>query len=467
VSEAPTSPPTPPPATPAWPPAYFYEDEIDLRAYIEVLRRRWVTVLGIPAVAVLVAALLSFFVLPPKYEATAGVLLLKARTEVQFEPKIRTEVSPDVKARREALQALATSRAVAAQVIETLGEQLPPELQRVEPLLNAVSTKLNGDLLTIRVKHTDPELAATVANTWAETYVAYVNPLFSDVAQTPETLRPQVEDAEKAYQAAEKALVEFLADNPIQRLQREVDDLQRRVDKQYADLRTLDLLIEDVKTLQAQLAQGVASSMPTTVGNSLAAVFLRARAFTAASGAQLQTQLQIDPAAWASSPQDAQRWQHELDALLGVLQARREALHQELQNGDWEQRLLALQSELERQQARQKELTEQRDLAWDTFTSLRRKYTEVKVATEAPDLQVSIAMHADVPQKPVSPRKALNVALAGALGLMAGVFGAFFMEFLEGEEGEQGKQGNKGKKGIRELVGGQGTRGNSGNSWEI
>jgi uncharacterized protein involved in exopolysaccharide biosynthesis len=185
--------------------------------------------------------------------------------------------------------------------------------------------------------------------------------------------------------------------------------------------------------------------MPTTLGNSLAAVFLRARAFTASSGAQLQTQLQIDPTTWTTSPQDAERWQRELDALLGVLQTRRETLHRELQSKDWEQRLLSLQSELERQQARQKELTEQRNLAWDTFTSLRRKYTEVKVATEAPDLQVTVAMHADAPQKPVSPRKALNVALAGALGLMAGVFGAFFMEFLEGEE-----RGEKGDKGIRE-----------------
>ncbi|MFQ5595521.1 MAG: GumC family protein, partial [Anaerolineae bacterium] len=432
---------------PTWP--AYYDDEIDLREYFDVLRRRWLMVLGIPVVAVLVAALLSFFVLPPAYEATAGVVILKARTDVEFAPNIRTELGQDVdiKSRREALQTLATSRAVAAQVIEDLGDQLPDEERRVDLLLDVVSSKLTGDLLTIQVKNEDPQLAATLANTWAETYVTYVNPLFSDVGQTPATLAPQVEGAGTNYQAAEQALVQFLADNQIQRLQREVGDLQRRIDKQYADLRELDDLIDDTRVLQSQFEQGVASTMPTSLGNSLAAVFLRARAFTAQSGAQLETQLQLDPAAWATDPQDAAAWQEEADALLAILKVRRQELAQTVESEDWEQQLLSLQSELERERARQKELTDTRDLTWDTYSSLRRKYAEVKVATEAPDLQVSIAMHADAPEKPVSPRKALNVALAGALGLMVGVFGAFFLEFLEGEEpgsggaGEQGSQG--------------------------
>ncbi|MFQ5857970.1 MAG: GumC family protein [Anaerolineae bacterium] len=438
--------PTPPPA---WP-AYAYDDEIDLRAYVEVLRRRWLMVIGIPVVAVIVAALLSFFVLPPEYEATAGLVILKARTEVEFEPKIRTELGQslavDVKSRREALQALATSRPVAALVIERLGDQLPEEERQVDELLDSVSSKLTGDLLTIQAKHTDPDLAAGLANAWAETYVTYVNPLFSDVAQTPDTLAPQVQNAETTYQVAEEALVQFLADNPIQRLQREVGDLQSRIDKQYTDLRALDYLIDDVEALQAQLAGGVASSMPTTLGNSLAVVFLRARTFTASSRAQLETQLQLDPAAWTTAPQDAPNWQRELEALLTILTARRDELDQTVQSTDWEQELLALQSELERQQAQKRELINSRDLAWDTYTSLRRKYTEVKVATEAPDLQVSIAMHADVPEEPVGPRKMLNLALAGALGLMVGVFGAFFVEFLEEDEQEEGEKGKKRKE---------------------
>lgn len=424
----------PPPQPPVWP--AYYEDEIDLREYVDVLRRRWLMVLGIPAVAVVVAALLSFLVLPPEYEATAGVVILKARTEVEFTPNIRTELGQeiDIQPRRDALQTLMTSRAVAAQVIERLGDQLPMDQRRVDQLLEAVSSDLTGDLLTIDVTQKDPELAATLANTWVDVYTTYVNPLFSDVAQRPETLASQVQDAEQTYQEAEQALVQFLADNEIERLQRDANDLQQRINKQYSDLRELDNLIDDVQVLQAQFEQGIASSMPTALGNSLAAVFLRARAFTARSGAQLNTQLQLDPAAWVTTASDAPDWQREVDSLLTILSARRDELAQTVESGDWEQRLLALQSELERQQARQRELRDARDLAWGTFTSLRRKYTEVKVATDVPDLQVSTPIHAGIPEEPVAPRKVLNVALAGALGLMVGVFGAFFVEFLEDEE---------------------------------
>lgn len=419
---------------PAWP--AYYEDEIDLREYVDVLRRRWLLVLGIPAVAVVVAAILSFFVLPPEYEATAGVVVLKARTEVEFAPNIRTDLGQDVdiQSRREALQTLVTSRTLAAQIIEQLGDRLPADQRRVDALLDSVSSTLNGDLLTIKVTNKDPDLAAEIANAWVDTYTTYVNPLFSDVAQRPETLAPQVQDAEQTYQDAEQTLVQFLADNQIERLQRDVNDLQQRVNKRYGDLRELDNLIDDAGALRTQLERGSASSISTTFGNSLAAVFLRARTFTVQSDAQLNTQLQLDPAAWANSPQDAASWQRELEALLSTLESRREALAQLVQDNQWEERLLSLQSDLERQRAREKELTDARDLTWDTFTSLRRKYAEVKVATEAPDLQVSTAMHAGVPEQPVGPRKLLNVVLAGALGLMVGVFGAFFLEFLEDEE---------------------------------
>lgn len=426
-----------PTSSPTWP-AGYYDDEIDLRVYIDVLRQRRLMVIGIPAVFVAVAAVLSFFFLPSVYEATTGLVIRKARTEVQFASNIRTEFNEDVQgkgveARREALQALATSRAVAAQVIEHLGDQLPEGERRIDTLLDSINSERTGDLLTIQVQHTDPELAATLANTWVEVYSEYVNPLFSGVAQNPNTLNQEVEKAEQNYQEAEEALVQFLADNPIPRLEHEISDLQKRIDKHYTDLRWLDNLIDDVEALQAQLDQDVASTMPTTLGNSLAVVFLRARGFTASSGAQLDTQLQLDPAAWATSPADVTSWQRELDALLTVLTARRAELSQTVQSKKWEQQLLALQSELERYRARKEELSETRNLAWNTFTSLRRKYFEVKVATEAPDLQVSIAMHADVPEEPVRPRKALNMALAAALGVMAGVFGAFFLEFLEEE----------------------------------
>jgi uncharacterized protein involved in exopolysaccharide biosynthesis len=44
------------------------------------------------------------------------------------------------------------------------------------------------------------------------------------------------------------------------------------------------------------------------------------------------------------------------------------------------------------------------------------------------------------PEKPVSPRKKLNIAIAGVLGVMIGVFGAFAAEYFEG--GDRGRGGD-------------------------
>ena len=54
------------------------------------------------------------------------------------------------------------------------------------------------------------------------------------------------------------------------------------------------------------------------------------------------------------------------------------------------------------------------------------------VASQATDTEVRFAVPAVEPKKPVAPKKKLNIAIAGVLGLMVGVFGAFLVEYFEG-----------------------------------
>jgi len=106
--------------------------------------------------------------------------------------------------------------------------------------------------------------------------------------------------------------------------------------------------------------------------------------------------------------------------------------------------ILQLQEELEREQARKRELTQARDLAWETYQTLARKEAEVGVAVQVTDTEVRLAVRAFKPEEPVAPKKKLNIAIAGVLGVMVGVFGAFAMEYFEGwgEEGNKGTEEN-------------------------
>jgi len=414
------------------------EEEIDLREYIDVIVRRWRWILGVTLAAVITAALVSFFLLTPIYEAKAGVVIVKSKSEITFEPKYRTlteeelgRVGIDINARRKALDALVKSSSVASEVIAKLGPMLEPEERDVNTLLEMVETESNGDLIGIKVRGEDRRKIADIANAWGEAYEKYVNGLYGSMPQSPEDIQTQVAEAESSYKEAQEALAEFMGSNQVEALTREIEDKQNTLADYYATKRHLDRLIADARTLRDQLRQQTSSSS-TEMGNSLSIMLLQASAFTLLSpGLPVQLQLAFDERAGLEGSAEEQA--QNLDALLSILEARREEVE-----GTLQQEILQLQEQLEREEARQQELTQARDLAWETYQTLARKEAEVQVATQVQDTEVRFAVPAVEPREPVAPKKKLNIAIAGVLGLMVGVFGAFLVEYVEewGEEEE-------------------------------
>ena len=411
------------------------EEEIDLREYINVIVRRWKWILGITLVAVVVAAVVSFFLLTPVYEAKAAVVIVKSRSEIAFEPKYRTLTEEDIASRRKALEALIKSSSVAAEVIDRLGSTLRPEEREVEALSAMVETESNGDLISIKVKGENPGEIVAIANAWGEAYEEYVNGLYGGSPQSPGDIQAQVIEAQSSYQEVEEALAKFMGDNQIDTLTREIGAKQNTLGDYYTTRQSLDRLIADARALRDQLRQEKLSS-PTGTGNSLSLMLLQASAFTLLSP-ELPVQLQLAFDERAGLEGSAEEQVQALDALLSILEARREEVQSLIDEGTLQQEILQLQEQLERERARKQELTSARDLAWETYDTLARKEAEVGVASQVTDTEVRFAVPAVEPKSPVSPKKKLNIAIAGVLGLMVGVFGAFVVEYFEGWEKEE------------------------------
>jgi len=123
-----------------------------------------------------------------------------------------------------------------------------------------------------------------------------------------------------------------------------------------------------------------------------------------------------------------------LDSLISVLEARRAEVQSLISEGSIQQELLELQEQLEGEQARQRELAQARDLAWETYQTLARKEAEVEVSAQVTDTEVRFAVPAVEPKYPVAPKKTLNIAIVGVLGLMGGVFAAFAAEYWRRSE---------------------------------
>jgi len=96
-----------------------------------------------------------------------------------------------------------------------------------------------------------------------------------------------------------------------------------------------------------------------------------------------------------------------------------------------EDRLKTLQSQLEEQSAIRQQVTQQRDLTWESFTALSTKLAELKLERAAANSEVRLGASAIAPDEPVrGVSLLLSVLLAGVVGLLVAIFTAFLLEYL-------------------------------------
>ncbi len=436
-------------APPAW-----LDDEIDLREYIAVLIKYWRWIVAASVLAAVIAFVVSSF-LPRVYEATASVIILKSKTEISFDPKIQTttEDQSTQKEYQSTLVGLVTSGEIAGTVFEKYRDVLPVDVKNVADLLDSVEGSNTGDIISITVSDTDPVRAARLADAWAETYVSYVNRLYGN--QTTPLLvevQSQAKEAEQSYQTAQSNLEEFLKNNRISALQREVavrqDHTKSLLDAKYNLLAQIDSWLDDATSIRLH----VASDDLTTgrAGGALAFFMLQRKALAHSADRGAQLQLQVSPADFFDTVVTVD----DVDGLIATLQQRRVEINQDIQLLEAELNMptsdksspaneseletyiaaldadvAALQAELESQSAQKRELQQVRDLAWDNFTTLQRKQAELQLSSQISDSQVRLAAGALIPDKPVSPRRLMNTAIAGALALMLSVFIVFAWEY--------------------------------------
>jgi uncharacterized protein involved in exopolysaccharide biosynthesis len=446
------------------------EEEIDLRLYIKAIFGAWYWIIGAAVVAALAAYGFSTL-LPEMYEAEAIVAIVRERTTVSFETSIETQEdilgSRDISSRREALIALVTSNDVAEQVLAEMGDKLAPEDRSTAALLKMVDASNTGDLIVIQVSHEDPQQAAEIANVWAQVYEAYINTLYvSGTSTRPDILSAQTQAAEAAYKAAQADYESFIGNNPIDLLQNEIrakDALlnsyltattmiqagpiqfqanvrQNLLANYYADLGNIEIWLADAETLREQV-QADPGSTAADISNALALIALRSRIF-GGSGETVLLQLDL-----VSELQDPVRVE-DVDAIIEVLETRRAETQTNIETlsisfaavapaelvidedhpisqqiAELDAGLLILREELAVQGAQQRELTQVRDLAWQTYQALAKKEQEVAVAAGSTGTEVRLASNSAVPDEPAGTSGLRLVIVALVVGGMLAAMG--------------------------------------------
>ncbi len=405
------------------------EEEIDLRAYIAVLWKGKYWIIGLALVAALAAMGVSFL-LPPTYEATALVAVTKPRYTLEFDSKLSTtNIQPSYKAYLD----LATSAQLIRALIDDLGSSLAADERSVRAVRDMLDVQSGADasIVKLKVQNGSPERTALIANHWAALLVDRVGELYDQSEQDRTFFEARLVDAEQTLAQAEQALVDFQTRNEVTILGAQLNSKQTELYKSLDLARTLRLSVQDAQALLARI-QAQSPSTPATLNDELAVLLLEINGYgdsTLPVELQLsgQSQLQTHTLGELSA---------RLEALAGMLETR---LAQAEQNAATvEPKILDLQEALTRAQIEQDRLELAQSVASETVLTLSRKVAEAQIAAQDETGSVRLASQAAVPDRPVGPRKLVNTAIGGALGLMVGVLGVFALEYWRsGEKQEQ------------------------------
>jgi len=449
------------------------DDELDLRPYLRAVFRQWWLIAALIGLAAVVAMILSFNQ-ARTYTTTSTILIVRSKPALSLADRFPTVNEPiDQNSRMLAVLSIAKSDSLALRVIDAMGEELPAENRDIAALQGSIEVENQGDAILISATATDPELAAAIANTWANQLVQAVNTAYSGELPLTE-IQSQLETTRQDYETSQAALEGFLQSNQISLLEKQVAEAQTLLDKTSGDRpwqiayysqrqQLMDQVIAQGQALAEQIRNGSASSAGN-LGDAVAILRARATAFgliqtppltfeqaektdAAFQTTQQQVQITTAPVQAEALPgltltvqasdlatgenNVASAYLSDLETLVAQARSEKEKAAEQLEAlaqdvlsnqedpviGESAGRLQGLEARLESESARLKELTSQRDLAWSAYLALAQKETEIRNASQTYS-QVGIASPALPAEQAAGRGTLMKMLLAGALGAM-------------------------------------------------
>lgn len=388
------------------------DETIDLRPYVEAILRRWWVILGAVLAGILVAVLLQYT--QNSYQATALVAVTEPTQQLQFDARITNSV--DMNALLPAYPELALSDEVLTILLAQATELSADEIAYLPQLADMLDATKGADPRLVRLTaHADsPQLAADLANAWAETFVTFVEAIHQVSGGDVEFFTTQLAETNAQLEAAERALVDFQSGSRMGIVDNELLSLTTLQATYLGDQRRLNLALEDIRALRRRIEAGEGDII--TWADQLTALMLQIRVYetvapTPESAGAVQLQL--------NSQQDLTTSQR--TAQLRLLDELAQSAEQSLSEIDvklleLEAPIFALQREKQDIFHQFEKLVRNRDVAKETYLTLARKIDEVKIQSEDTESGVKTISAAAVP---LTPQRA-NIFITAAMASLAG-----------------------------------------------
>ena len=409
------------------------EQELSLRDYIEVIKRRKKTILLVFFIAVIGSAVLSF-VLPPVYQ-------------VESTMKIGNIIDVDTLEKELIESPIAASQFLKGPqiLLETIKElKLPYALEELREKILIEPVRETEDLVQIKVDVNDPAEAVNIANYLGTKLLnrhKEIKKLYENKGEILARYDEQIKDVNQELDEINKSKEEILAgydqqiidinqeldgigknkeailvgyDENIQSLNDQITPLKNEIDEAEIEMAKLEVSLEVV-------SEEVENRMKDSESLSEAEVNM------------LLGQLNYTRSRWENYRSGIAQKQAQHDGLLEKL---REI---QLEKTEFEQtkdqRYDTLSGELRRIEQEKVKFQETKEQRYDTLVGQLRQAQLEKTRLERVDsvkmYNTEVLVTPEEPRIPIKPNKLLNILVAAVVSLIVGLGLAFSLEYFE------------------------------------
>lgn len=412
--------------------------EVSIRDLILIILKGKLLIAILTIASVVISGVLSFFILPPRYEAKAELL---ANPFNFNQTNLADSINNDIIEQLTKLPSMTIETYLQQILTPDVLNSTIKELDLRDPdgklisagrLRERISVKnIDGtNTLEITANGEDPELTANVANALAQSFIQFIS-------MTSRTQGQQVVDLIAEKLVAEqrnlneksKALAEYWRNNRnINLLKKEAENFINQISSYQTDLQNAETqILADTETLRV-LAEA-AKNLPGIDLNDFQINILVGSTANKQGNAddQLQLSLGKDGISVALLKIEISKIQNRLAAntsLKSIL---------ENQITEMDKKLTETQILVTEEEYKFNTISRDMAMAVQAYDAYQLKYKDalLTVATDIGKTSIIVTSAAVAPEAPVSPNKMFNLIIAALFGILLGIFVVLFTDYWQ------------------------------------
>ncbi len=404
------------------------EEEIDLREYINALLKRKGIIILIFLIAVITAAIVSYFVLQPVYEASVVITVSEPKIKNSFVDEISLEdyknLIKDIEIEEELIQKLNLT-------------ELPIELTPydLEQMLTIELSK-GTNLIKINLQASNSKLTKDIINTWATLFVDKNKRVyFDEVKKAKISAEGRLKYVEKDFYEIEEKLLKFNENNNVKTIEDEIGYKTTKILGFKSRLVDIQLSLEKEKAVKEYVTTAINKQEKILKLNK---IIVDDQFFRQLISNITDDDLKIANPIYVSEERNPIYYnlaQHLISTNISIISLIVEENQLKKNINDFNVSLEALKVALKEESTESKlilsQLNREHSIKEKIYKNLHEEAQEIRLTETTESDLLKIASLAYEPKYPIKPNKKLNILIAGVLGIFIGIFVAFFLEFWQ------------------------------------